>query len=252
MHLRARHLRCLGSRARAAQDAAQAQTKAQALARAQGAAGAADAAAAAVGDTAADAAAAAGAAGALTVAEGAAAVASEPSQPASLFILGDTSYGSCCVDEVAAQHLDADIVVHYGRACLTPTTHLATIWVLGKERVDVGKCAAAFGDFYVEQMGGEKGKTGEGAAGAGGSGEGGKVLLLADCVYAHCLPALEAALLGRHPGMHLAVGSCEQLAPKRNPAHMQMVTSSSSSSSRASSGGCGGGGSGGCGRGSGA
>ena len=57
------------------------------------------------------------------------------------------------------------------------------------------KCAAAFGDFYVEQMGGENGETGEGAAGAGGSGEGGKVLLLADCVYAHCLPALEAALL---------------------------------------------------------
>ena len=135
----------LAARARAAQVAAQAQTTAQAQARAQGAAGAADAAAASVGDTAADAAAAAGAAGALTIAEGAAAVASEPSQPASLFILGDTSYGSCCVDEVAAQHLDADIVVHYGRACLTPTTHLATIWVLGKERVDVGKCAAAFG-----------------------------------------------------------------------------------------------------------
>lgn len=47
------------------------------------------------------------------------------------FILADTSYGrfvtllnilinSCCVDEVAAEHINADVVVHYGRACLSP------------------------------------------------------------------------------------------------------------------------------------
>ena len=35
-----------------------------------------------------------------------------------VFVLGDTSYGSCCVDEVAAQHLVADCIVHYGRSCL--------------------------------------------------------------------------------------------------------------------------------------
>jgi diphthamide biosynthesis protein 2 len=27
--------------------------------------------------------------------------------------------GSCCVDEVAAQHVDAHAVVHYGRACMS-------------------------------------------------------------------------------------------------------------------------------------
>ena len=49
------------------------------------------------------------------------------------YILADTSYGryltllgkgrltgSCCVDEVAAEHVQADVVVHYGRACLSP------------------------------------------------------------------------------------------------------------------------------------
>ena len=35
-----------------------------------------------------------------------------------VFVLGDTSYGSCCVDEVAAQHLVADCIVHFGRTCL--------------------------------------------------------------------------------------------------------------------------------------
>jgi len=26
---------------------------------------------------------------------------------------------SCCVDEVSAQHVDADVVVHYGHACMS-------------------------------------------------------------------------------------------------------------------------------------
>jgi diphthamide biosynthesis protein 2 len=48
------------------------------------------------------------------------------------YILADTTYGrcvylsvvgadkSCCVDEIAAEHVNADVVVHYGRACLSP------------------------------------------------------------------------------------------------------------------------------------
>lgn len=31
------------------------------------------------------------------------------------FVLGDTSYGSCCVDEVAALHNNAECLIHYGR-----------------------------------------------------------------------------------------------------------------------------------------
>ena len=46
-----------------------------------------------------------------------------------LYILADTSYGACCVDEVAAEHVEADVVVHYGRACLSPTTRLPVIYV---------------------------------------------------------------------------------------------------------------------------
>lgn len=36
------------------------------------------------------------------------------------FVMADTSYGSCCVDEVAAQHADADAIIHFGRSCLSP------------------------------------------------------------------------------------------------------------------------------------
>ncbi|PXF46870.1 2-(3-amino-3-carboxypropyl)histidine synthase subunit 2 [Gracilariopsis chorda] len=45
------------------------------------------------------------------------------------FVLGDTSYGECCVDEVAAQHLYSNLVVHYGSACLSPTRSLPVLYV---------------------------------------------------------------------------------------------------------------------------
>lgn len=51
----------------------------------------------------------------------AAAAAGEPlggEGEALIFVTGDTSYGSCCVDEVSAQHLKADAIVHYGESTL--------------------------------------------------------------------------------------------------------------------------------------
>ncbi|BGP25229.1 Diphthamide biosynthesis protein 2 [Rhodotorula toruloides] len=53
-----------------------------------------------------------------------------------LYVLADTTYGSCCVDEVAAQHVDADFVVHYGHTCLSPTARLPVLYVLTKREID--------------------------------------------------------------------------------------------------------------------
>lgn len=36
-----------------------------------------------------------------------------------IYLLADTTYGSCCVDCLAAQHVAADAIIHYGPACLT-------------------------------------------------------------------------------------------------------------------------------------
>jgi hypothetical protein len=41
----------------------------------------------------------------------------------SLFVMADSTYGSCCVDEVGASRINADCVIHYGHTCLSP-------WVL--------------------------------------------------------------------------------------------------------------------------
>ncbi|CAM9861390.1 unnamed protein product, partial [Hapterophycus canaliculatus] len=52
-----------------------------------------------------------GGAGQVSAAAAGSATAAEPPL---IFVTGDTSYGSCCVDEVSAQHLKADAIVHYG------------------------------------------------------------------------------------------------------------------------------------------
>lgn len=57
-----------------------------------------------------------------------------------IFILADTSYGSCCVDEVAAQHYSADLIVHYGRTCLSLTSRIPVFYVFGREPVDIADC----------------------------------------------------------------------------------------------------------------
>lgn len=65
-----------------------------------------------------------------------------------LYILADTSYGSCCVDEVAAEHADADVVVHYGRSCLSPTARLPVIYVFTKPSLDIVYVVSAFRHTY--------------------------------------------------------------------------------------------------------
>lgn len=46
-----------------------------------------------------------------------------------LFVLADTSYGSCCVDEVAAAHANADGVIHFGHACLSKVARIPVLYV---------------------------------------------------------------------------------------------------------------------------
>ena len=64
--------------------------------------------------------------------------------PVNIFVLGDTSYGSCCVDEVAAQHAMGECVVHYGPACRSATTRLPVYYVFGQYPIHIDDC--------VEQM----------------------------------------------------------------------------------------------------
>ncbi|KAJ4295414.1 Diphthamide biosynthesis protein 2 [Kalmusia sp. IMI 367209] len=91
-----------------------------------------------------------------------------------LFILADTSYGACCVDEVAAEHVDADVVVHYGRSCLSPPSRLPVIYVFTERALDLDPLISTFKQTYPEK---DK-----------------KIVLMADIPYSHHVPTLNARL----------------------------------------------------------
>lgn len=57
-----------------------------------------------------------------------------------VFILGDTSYGSCCVDEVAAQHYCTDALIHFGHSCHSAPSQLPVLFVFGRMPLDVIDC----------------------------------------------------------------------------------------------------------------
>ncbi|XP_037348573.1 2-(3-amino-3-carboxypropyl)histidine synthase subunit 1 [Talpa occidentalis] len=44
---------------------------------------------------------------------------------AEVMVMGDVTYGACCVDDFTARALGADFLVHYGHSCLVPMDTLA-------------------------------------------------------------------------------------------------------------------------------
>ncbi|KAI1146033.1 putative diphthamide synthesis protein-domain-containing protein [Nemania diffusa] len=68
-----------------------------------------------------------------------------------LYILADTSYSACCVDEIAAEHADAEAIVHYGRACLSPTARLPVMHIFTRQELDHDAVAKAFAQEFGDK-----------------------------------------------------------------------------------------------------
>ncbi|XP_029313429.1 2-(3-amino-3-carboxypropyl)histidine synthase subunit 2 [Cottoperca gobio] len=100
---------------------------------------------------------------------------------AKLFILGDTSYGSCCVDEVAAEHVGADCIVHYGSACLSPSKRLPLMYIFERRPVDLEKCTSAFRELYPDTHS--------------------HIAILYDVNYVHAINDLLTLLLPEYPNL---------------------------------------------------
>lgn len=92
-----------------------------------------------------------------------------------LTILADTSYGSCCVDEIAAEHVEADAVVHYGRACLSPTARLPVIHIFTHQSLDREKVSDSFRNAFPDRSM--------------------KILLTADMAYSQHVEAIHQELV---------------------------------------------------------
>lgn len=54
-------------------------------------------------------------------------------------ILANVTYGACCIDDLGAQALGADLLVHYGHSCLVPLQHtvIPCLYVFCEIQLDV-------------------------------------------------------------------------------------------------------------------
>ncbi|AGO12448.1 AaceriAER097Cp [[Ashbya] aceris (nom. inval.)] len=68
-----------------------------------------------------------------------------------IWILADTAYSPCCVDEVAAEHVQADVVVHFGDTCLNPVETLPVVYIFGEPYLDHAKVLSAFAERYADK-----------------------------------------------------------------------------------------------------
>ncbi|KAG1657037.1 hypothetical protein FOA52_009232 [Chlamydomonas sp. UWO 241] len=61
-----------------------------------------------------------------------------------VFILGDVTFGACCVDDFSAVALGADFLVHYGHSCLVPVdvTTLPCLYVFVDIAIDIDHLVA--------------------------------------------------------------------------------------------------------------
>ncbi|KAF8609001.1 diphthamide biosynthesis protein [Ceratobasidium sp. AG-I] len=109
------------------------------------------------------------------------------------YVLADTTYGSCCVDEVAAAHIDADVAVHYGHACLSPTSRLPVIYVFGKKPIDVDDSVAQFAHIVEQQLASDSLKK--------------FVLVKTDVSYAYITDRFQAALQAKIPSVEVVAPS---------------------------------------------
>jgi len=60
-------------------------------------------------------------------------------------LLGDVTYGACCIDDYTARSLGAEMMVHYGHSCLIPVsqTSLKTLYVFVEIGIDVPHLASS-------------------------------------------------------------------------------------------------------------
>lgn len=113
-----------------------------------------------------------------------------------LYVMADTMYGNCCVDEVGASHANADCIIHYGRTCFSPTSTLPAFLVLGKASLNVSLCAQKLCEYSI--------KAGK------------PILVLYGLEYAHAISAIEASV-GAQACFELEVHYADIMSPIITP-----------------------------------
>uniref|UniRef100_A0A1J3FLG1 2-(3-amino-3-carboxypropyl)histidine synthase subunit 2 n=1 Tax=Noccaea caerulescens TaxID=107243 RepID=A0A1J3FLG1_NOCCA len=147
---------------------------------------------------------------------------SEDDREVRFFVMADTTYGSCCVDEVGALHIDSECVVHYGQTCLSPTSVLPAFLVFGKASIKVSSCVKHLLDYASNS---DK-----------------PIMILYGLEYAHVIPRIREELMDAlsktesQAKFSVANVICSFISPSKDPREsMEHPGPSGESGSKASS-----------------
>ncbi|KAJ7380295.1 Diphthamide biosynthesis protein 2 [Desmophyllum pertusum] len=81
----------------------------------------------------------------------------------------------------AAEHVQADLIIHYGRACLSQTRRLPVLHIFGKWPITIQSCHKQFRQLFPDPAV--------------------KVLVFSDVVYSHCMGELQNAIKLNYPNV---------------------------------------------------
>ena len=107
-------------------------------------------------------------------------------------ILGDVTYGACCVDDYTAASLGCDFLVHYGHSCLVPVdvTGVPCLYVFVDIAFDVGHLVDCVGTNFPK----------------------GSLLVLAGTIqFASAIQDVRSKLLQEYP--EILIPQCKPLSP---------------------------------------
>ncbi|XP_026731754.1 2-(3-amino-3-carboxypropyl)histidine synthase subunit 2 [Trichoplusia ni] len=107
-----------------------------------------------------------------------------------LYILGDTSYASCCVDSVAAMHVQGNAVVHYGHTCFSKT-NIPVFTVLPKKQLQVEENMKTLLEHFS-------------------SDENVKLCLFYDAEFEHCIESISKYWFQSYPKSYISYVEIEE------------------------------------------
>ena len=67
------------------------------------------------------------------------------------FIIGETSYGICCADDIAALHLKGDLIIRVGNSCLTKNKQLPVYFLIENENLIEDEIIKSLNDFQFKK-----------------------------------------------------------------------------------------------------
>jgi diphthamide biosynthesis enzyme Dph1/Dph2-like protein len=128
-----------------------------------------------------------------------------------VYLLADTTFDSTAVDEVAAEHVDTDCIIHYGHATLAPVRRIPTYFVFPRAEASVEA---------IVQQARQMLEHGNAAAAAAAA----PLVVLLDLAYVHLRGAIAYGLKVRTL-QHSFCGPCCRVLTPSDKAAVEFATS---------------------------